>query len=68
MSTIQVRTILTTLILHHYSSDVSLEQAFIVGVLVLGVISLGAGFSNDKIAIIICRALSGIGTFLSGPI
>lgn len=43
------------------------EYAFIVGVLVLGVISLGAGFSNDKIAIIVCRALAGIAASLTIP-
>jgi MFS family permease len=36
------------------------EKAFVGGLAVLGVISLGAGFINSKIPLIILRALGGI--------
>ena len=37
------------------------ENAFIIGVAFLGIFSLFAGFVNNKIAIIVLRALMGIG-------
>ncbi len=40
-----------------------LEYAFICGAAVLGIFSIGAGFVNDKISLIVLRALSGIGTY-----
>ncbi|KIJ67200.1 hypothetical protein HYDPIDRAFT_127048 [Hydnomerulius pinastri MD-312] len=43
------------------------KTAFIGGVSALGLISVGAGFVNDKIAIIILRALSGIASAMTIP-
>ena len=37
------------------------EFAFIGGVSVLGILSVGAGFVTSKIPLIVLRALSGIG-------
>jgi MFS family permease len=39
-----------------------IEAAFTTGVALLGIISLGAGFSSDKVVLIVLRALTGIGT------
>ena len=38
------------------------EYAFVFGAVMLGCISIGAGFVRDKIVLIVLRALSGIGT------
>ncbi|KAF9220638.1 MFS general substrate transporter [Gyrodon lividus] len=43
------------------------EKAFIGGVSALGLLSVGAGFLNDKIAIIIFRALTGIASAMTIP-
>ena len=40
------------------------EYAFVIGVTLLGFISIGGGFVRDKIILIVLRALSGIGIFL----
>jgi MFS family permease len=39
------------------------KYAFVLGSAALGVISLGTGFVNDKIVMIVLRALGGIGKF-----
>jgi hypothetical protein len=39
----------------------ALEKVFIGGISALGLLSVAAGFVNDKIPIIILRALIGIG-------
>lgn len=39
----------------------NIEAAFITGVTLLGIVSLGAGFSSDKVVLIVLRALTGIG-------
>jgi MFS family permease len=39
-----------------------IEAAFVTGIALLGAISLAAGFSGDKIVLIVLRALTGIGT------
>ncbi|KAF9815241.1 hypothetical protein IEO21_04688 [Rhodonia placenta] len=43
------------------------KVAFIGGVAALGIISIGAGFAKDKIAIIVLRALSGIAAAMTIP-
>lgn len=43
------------------SAQYALEKAFVTGLSFLGFLSVGAGFVNNKIAIIILRALMGIG-------
>ena len=43
------------------------KVAFTGGVAVLGVISVGAGFAKQKIAIVILRALSGIAAAMTIP-
>ncbi|KAF9221119.1 MFS general substrate transporter [Gyrodon lividus] len=43
------------------------EKAFIGGVFALGLLSVGAGFLNDEIAIIIFRALTGIASAMTIP-
>ncbi|KIM87717.1 hypothetical protein PILCRDRAFT_258683 [Piloderma croceum F 1598] len=43
------------------------KAAFITGLALLGSISLGAGFSNDKIVLIVLRALTGIAAALTIP-
>ncbi|OBZ72813.1 putative MFS-type transporter EfpA [Grifola frondosa] len=45
----------------------STELAFIFGVAVLGFISVGAGFVNDKVTLIVLRALSGIAASMTIP-
>lgn len=40
--------------------SVRLEMVFVIGLSFLGILSLGAGFVNNKIAIIVLRALMGI--------
>ncbi|KAI0791401.1 MFS general substrate transporter [Abortiporus biennis] len=49
-------------------SDIySPKYAFVIGAFVLGVFSIGAGFSPDKITLIVLRALSGICASLTIP-
>lgn len=55
----------TTLILPTGLSEMLPELSFTTGMMVLGLLSLGAGFADNKIALIVLRALSGIGMFLS---
>ena len=43
------------------------KPAFIVGTAFFGAISLGAGFVNDRIVLIVLRALQGIGASLTIP-
>ncbi|KIM88023.1 hypothetical protein PILCRDRAFT_63090 [Piloderma croceum F 1598] len=43
------------------------KAAFITGVALLGIISLGAGFSSDKVVLIVLRALTGIAAALTIP-
>lgn len=43
------------------SNTGDVEHTFICGVFSLGILSIGAGFVKDKIALIVIRALSGIG-------
>ncbi|KAF8605945.1 MFS general substrate transporter [Ceratobasidium sp. AG-I] len=49
-------------------SDVySPKPVFIIGTALFGLISLGGGFANDKITLLILRALQGIGASLTIP-
>ncbi|KAG8215717.1 major facilitator superfamily domain-containing protein [Butyriboletus roseoflavus] len=43
------------------------KKAFIMGVTFLGIISIGAGFVNNKIAIMVLRALMGISSAMTIP-
>ncbi|KAI0770750.1 major facilitator superfamily domain-containing protein [Irpex lacteus] len=56
-----------TLILPTGLSVMLLELSFTTGMMVLGLLSLGAGFADNKIALIVLRALSGIAAALTIP-
>jgi len=43
------------------------KYAFVIGAAILGIISLGIGFVNDKISMIVLRAVSGIAASLTIP-
>lgn len=60
MSTVPVSSIYHTYI---NRPNRAIGLPFIGGITMLGLFSLGAGFVNNKIALIVLRALSGIGKY-----
>ena len=44
---------------------IDIEPVFIIGISLLGVMSLGAGFVTNKVGLLVIRAISGIGQLTS---